>query len=140
MEYTVNEWGDGYFRFADNMIMAHEDKTFLHILTRLAIARLSQHYLIDVNRDWNVRPVKMGIDICGDWAFLQSGTYQGFFQGLDLCRSVPMDGICLSIRFQFISARHSFHHRRSVSISFPETCKAIFIRHSVVQIVQHSVA
>lgn len=61
----VNEWGDGYFRFADNMIMAHEDKTFLHILTRLAIARLSQHYLIDVNRDWNVRPVKMGIDICG---------------------------------------------------------------------------
>ena len=61
----VRECDYGYARFADNIIFDHEDKTFVHILVELAIARLSQHYLIDVNKDWNVRPVYEGIDICG---------------------------------------------------------------------------
>jgi len=55
-----------YFRFADNMVFLHEDKVFEHILCELAIMHLARDFLLNVNKEWNVRPVEgCGIDICG---------------------------------------------------------------------------
>lgn len=55
-----------YFRFADNLVMLHRDKTFLHLATELCIMVLARDYLIRVNKGWNVRPVwSGGIDVCG---------------------------------------------------------------------------
>jgi hypothetical protein len=54
-----------YSRFADNIVIKHSDKTFLHIITRIAIETLSEEYRLTVNKSWNVRPVWMGNDICG---------------------------------------------------------------------------
>lgn len=62
----VSEGMRHYGRFADNIVMQHGDKVFLHLMTELAILTLSRDYYIDVNKDWNVRPVYAGgIDVCG---------------------------------------------------------------------------
>ncbi len=59
-----------YSRFADNIIIQHEDKAFLHIVTQMAIMELARDYYIEVNKDWNVRPVYSGgIDVCGYVSF-----------------------------------------------------------------------
>ncbi len=59
-----------YFRFADNMVILHKDKTFLHLVTQMAIMILARDYYIDVNMDYNVRPVYAGgIDVCGYVSF-----------------------------------------------------------------------
>lgn len=59
-----------YLRFADNIVILHADKTFLHIVTELCIMILARDYLIEVNRDWNVRPVwSDGINVCGYVSF-----------------------------------------------------------------------
>jgi len=59
-----------YFRFADNIVMLHRDKTFLHLVTEMCIMVLARDYLIQVNRNWNVRPVwSGGIDVCGYVSF-----------------------------------------------------------------------
>jgi hypothetical protein len=55
-----------YYRFADNIVILHHDKTFLHLITELAIMHLSRDYLLQVNKNYNVRPVHSGgIDVCG---------------------------------------------------------------------------
>jgi hypothetical protein len=55
-----------YYRFADNIVILHHDKTFLHLITELAIMHLARDFLLDVNRSYNVRPVHSGgIDVCG---------------------------------------------------------------------------
>ena len=55
-----------YFRFADNMIILHSDKAFLHLVVEMAIMVLTRDYYVTVNKDWNVRPVyDGGIDVCG---------------------------------------------------------------------------
>lgn len=65
-ERFVKEGVRHYSRFADNIIIQHSDKTFLHIVAELAIMVLARDYYIDVNKDWNVRPVHSGgIDVCG---------------------------------------------------------------------------
>lgn len=62
----VENWGRQYFRFADNIVMFHEDKAFIHILTKLAIRHLEEDYNVQINKDWNVRPIQSGgIDVCG---------------------------------------------------------------------------
>jgi hypothetical protein len=59
-----------YGRFADNMIFQHGDKAFLHIVAEMAIMILARDYYIEVNKDWNVRPVYAGgIDVCGYVSF-----------------------------------------------------------------------
>lgn len=64
--FVADGMKDNYFRFADNIIMLHSDKTFLHIVTEMAIMTLARDYYVKVNKDWNVRPVDAGgIDICG---------------------------------------------------------------------------
>ena len=55
-----------YYRFADNIVVLHSDKTFLHLVTEMMIMVLARDYLIQVNSNWNVRPVYAGgIDVCG---------------------------------------------------------------------------
>jgi retron-type reverse transcriptase len=55
-----------YLRFADNIVILHSDKTFLHLIAEMCIMVLSRDYFISVNRGWNVRPVwSGGIDVCG---------------------------------------------------------------------------
>lgn len=54
-----------YFRFVDNFLIMHEDKTFLRIVRDLMIMHLTRDYLFVLNTDYNVRPTWMGIRICG---------------------------------------------------------------------------
>lgn len=55
-----------YFRFADNIVILHKDKAFLHLVTEMAIMILTRDYLLPINKNWNVRPVHAGgIDVCG---------------------------------------------------------------------------
>lgn len=59
-----------YFRFADNIVILHRDKAFLHLVTGMAIMILARDYLLPVNKSWNVRPVHAGgIDVCGYVSF-----------------------------------------------------------------------
>ena len=52
------------------MVILHKDKTFLHLVTQMAIMILARDYYIDVNMDYNVRPVYAGgIDVCGYVSF-----------------------------------------------------------------------
>ena len=54
-----------YSRFADNIVIKHKDKVFLHLMVELAIVTLSRDFLLNVNKNWNVRPTWMGNDLCG---------------------------------------------------------------------------
>lgn len=54
-----------YFRFVDNFLIMHEDKTFLRIVRDIMIMHLTRDYRFEVNTDYNVRPTWMGIRICG---------------------------------------------------------------------------
>ena len=54
-----------YYRFVDNILIIHPDKTVLHILLELAIMHLSRDWHITVNTDFNVRPCWTGIRIAG---------------------------------------------------------------------------
>jgi len=54
-----------YFRFVDNIVILHQDKTFLHIMTEISVMVLSRDYHIVINNDYNVRPTWMGIRLCG---------------------------------------------------------------------------
>ncbi len=66
----VDEGLKHYSRFADNIVIQHEDKTFLHLVTEMCIMVLARDYYIDVNKEWNVRPVHNGgIDVCGYVSF-----------------------------------------------------------------------
>ena len=59
-----------YSRFADNIVILHKDKAFLHLVTEMAIMILARDYLLPVNKSWNVRPVHAGgIDVCGYVSF-----------------------------------------------------------------------
>ena len=77
-----------YSRFADNIIILHKDKTFLHRVTQMAIMVLARDYCIDVNKDWNVRPVYAGgIDVCG---YVSYHTHRRLRKSnkVELCRDV----------------------------------------------------
>ena len=54
-----------YFRFVDNMLFRHVDKTVLHIILELAIMHLARDWHVTVNKDYNVRPTRDGIRLCG---------------------------------------------------------------------------
>lgn len=62
-----------YFRFVDNIVILHQDKTFLHIMTELSVMILARDYHIIINSDYNVRPTWMGIRLCG-YQFFHSTT------------------------------------------------------------------
>lgn len=52
-------------RFVDNILVLHEDKVFLRIVRELIILHLARDYKATVNHDYNIRPVWMGIRLCG---------------------------------------------------------------------------
>ena len=54
-----------YFRFVDNFLVMHEDKTFLRIVRDLMIMHLTRDYHFQLNTDYNVRPTWTGIRLCG---------------------------------------------------------------------------
>lgn len=64
-EKYVDEGLQHYSRFADNIIIKHRDKAFLHIVSQIARETLSRDYALKVNKSWNVRPMWMGNDVCG---------------------------------------------------------------------------
>lgn len=64
-EEYVREGLCHYSRFADNIVIKHSDKAFLHIIALIAREALSRDYLVEVNKSWNVRPMWMGNDVCG---------------------------------------------------------------------------
>ena len=61
----VNEGLKSKWRFVDNIIVIHHDKAFLRIVRELAIMHLTRDYHCSINPDYNIRPVWMGIRICG---------------------------------------------------------------------------
>lgn len=54
-----------YYRFVDNIIILHSDKTFLRIVRELVIVHLTRDYHCTPNRDHAIRPTYTGIHICG---------------------------------------------------------------------------
>ncbi len=54
-----------YFRFVDNILFLHADKTALHIILELAIMHLARDWHVEVNKDYNVRPTWTGIRLAG---------------------------------------------------------------------------
>lgn len=84
----LNEGLRHYLRFADNIIILHRDKTFLHIIAQISIMILARDYLLQVNKNWNVRPVHAGgIDVCG-YVFFHDHTALRKRNKQALCRQV----------------------------------------------------
>lgn len=54
-----------YYRFVDNILVIHEDKVFLRCIRDLTIMVLTRDYRAVINGDYQVRPVWMGIRLCG---------------------------------------------------------------------------
>lgn len=54
-----------YYRFVDNILIMHADKTFLHICKELSIMVLTRDYHCTINKDYNVRPTWEGIRLIG---------------------------------------------------------------------------
>lgn len=79
-----------YSRFADNIVILHRDKVFLHLVTEMVIMILARDYLLPVNKSWNVRPVHAGgIDVCGYVSFHDHRLLRKRNKK-DLCRQVAM--------------------------------------------------
>ena len=76
-----------YSRFADNILIKHSDKVFLHLMVELSIMVLARDFYLQVNRSWNVRPTWMGIDICGH-VFYHTHTAMRKRNKKALCRQV----------------------------------------------------
>ena len=53
------------FRFVDNILVMHGDKAFLRIVRELIIMTLTRDYRAQINGDYNIRPVWMGIRLVG---------------------------------------------------------------------------
>lgn len=64
-ERYVREGLTHYSRFADNIVIKHCDKVFLHLIVELAVMTLARDFYLQVNKSWNIRPTWMGNDICG---------------------------------------------------------------------------
>ena len=54
-----------YSRFADNIVIKHKDKAFLHIIVDICHQVLLDDFKLKLNKSWNVRPMWMGNDVCG---------------------------------------------------------------------------
>ncbi len=84
----VHEGLRHYLRFADNIIILHRDKTYLHLMVELAQMLLTRDYLLTINRGYNVRPVDAGgIDVCG-YVFYHGYTRLRKRNKQALCRQV----------------------------------------------------
>ena len=76
-----------YFRFVDNIIIRHEDKTFAHIAAEISVMYLTRDWHCIINTDWNVRPTWTGIRLVG-YIFFHSHTLAGKRNKQELARRV----------------------------------------------------
>ena len=76
-----------YFRFVDNIIVIHRDKTFLHIILELIMLHLTRDYHAIINNDYTLKPVWTGIHICG-YVFYNDKVLLGKRNKQNLCRHV----------------------------------------------------
>lgn len=88
-ERYVNEGLQHYSRFADNIVIKHRDKTFLHLMVELSLMILTRDFLLPINRSYNVRPTWMGNDICG-YVFYHDHTSVRKRNKKSLCKQVKM--------------------------------------------------
>lgn len=65
--WVKEEWGiKYYFRYADDIVILHENKKFLHLLLRVIKCYLKAHLDLNVKDNWQVFPVDArGIDFVG---------------------------------------------------------------------------
>jgi hypothetical protein len=85
--YFVKQGLRHYYRFVDNMVFFHEDKTVLHIVAETSVAILARDYHITINGDYNVRPTWMGLRLVG-YQFYHDRTMLGKKNKKELCRHV----------------------------------------------------
>ena len=114
----VTEGVNHYYRFVDNILFIHADKTALHIILELALMHLSRDYHIIANKDYNVRPVWMGIRLCG-YVFYHDHVSSGKRNKKELAKRVcrlwkkgiseEQIRIKLSSRFGYIKHANSIH-------------------------------
>ena len=64
-EKFVKEGLRHYYRFVDNFIILHEDKTFLRIIRDIMLMILARDYYCVLNTDYQIRPTWMGIRLFG---------------------------------------------------------------------------
>ncbi len=113
-ERYVSEGLQHYFRFVDNFLVLHEDKTVLLIVRDLLIVHLSRDYHFMVNRDYNVRPVWMGIRLIG-YTFLPANTELSKRNKQELARRVHKlrkigldeEAIRVKLSSRFAYAKHA---------------------------------
>jgi hypothetical protein len=85
--YFVNEGIKHYYRFVDNMIFFHEDKSVLSIIREISLMILSRDYHAIINKDYNIRPTWMGVRLCG-YVFYHDRLLLGKENKKKLCRHV----------------------------------------------------
>jgi hypothetical protein len=84
----VHEGLRHYMRFADNIVILHRDKTFLHLMVELSQMIITRDYLLSFNSSYNVRPVDAGgLDVCG-YVFFHGYTRLRKRNKQALCRQV----------------------------------------------------
>ena len=114
----VGEGVPFYFRFVDNILFRHADKTALHIILELAIMHLSRDWHVTVNKDYNIRPIWTGIRLCG-YVFYPDHVAAGKRNKKELARHVrklqkmgleeEKIRVKLASRFGYIKHANSIH-------------------------------
>ena len=107
-----------YFRFVDNILFRHADKTALHIILELAIMNLARDWHVTVNTDYNVRPTRDGIRLCGyvfypDHLAVSKRNKQELARRVCHLRKLGFDDeqirVKLASRFGFVKHANSIH-------------------------------
>lgn len=114
----VDEGLPFYFRFVDNILIRHADKTVLHIVTELAIMHLARDWHCIINSDYNVRPTWMGIRLAG-YVFYHSYVLSSRHNKQELARRVhklrkkglseEQIRVKLASRFGYVKHANSIH-------------------------------
>ena len=110
----VEEGLQHYYRFVDNILVLHEDKTVLLIVRDLLIMHLTRDYHAILNKDYNVRPVWMAIRLVG-YAFWPCNTSLLKRNKQELARRVAKlrklgydeDQIRIKLSSRFAYAKHA---------------------------------
>ena len=107
-----------YYRFVDNIFFQHQDKTALHIILELAIMHLARDWHVTVNKDYNVRPTRDGIRLCGytfypDHLAVSKRNKQELARKVFRLRKLGFDNeqirVKLASRFGFVKHANSIH-------------------------------
>lgn len=114
----VEEGVQFYFRFVDNILVRHADKTVLHIILELSVMHLSRDYHVTVNKDYNVRLTCTGIRLAG-YIFYHEKTLDGKHNKKELAKRVrrlqkkgfteEQIRVKLASRFGFAKHANSIH-------------------------------